>query len=240
MRHLTNGTITLLVKYALILGIMLGGACFIAGQKLGGGTEVGSLFINLSADFFMTGLTISVLDGLIKRHERQRFGDAPDLAKEAINNEIWQLVGVLSFTVRDALSKTIDEIIASALTTADEVYPENDSFTKKARIIELAQLVEIDDRKLTHAMFSDLLRLMKDTLTKLDILVLRYTAVLDSEDIAKAIHIRDTLEAIGTGNQLVVLSTFFGQHPNSLLDSRQRAAFMSMKDNIIKLTNNLL
>lgn len=187
----------------------------------------------------MVGLTISVVDRLIKRSERQKFGDVPDVAKKAINNEIWGLIGALRYNVNDALSKTTQEIIDEGL--VEDAY-KTDDILNNMKIMELAQLKVINDKKLTHGMFSEMLRFIRLTLSDLDNLIARYHVVLDSEDVSKAIKLRDEVEGLGSSHTLTTTTIpFFSQQtPDKPLDPRQRTAFMTIKDGIIGLTDNLL
>lgn len=239
MKRIVEGILLKFVRYAFYIGLFLGGSCLLLSYRLGMNSRINSLLINLAGDFFIVGLTISVIDRLIKRSERQKFGGVPDAAKKAINNEIWSLIGVMSYNVKDALSKTTQEIIDSGL--VDEAY-EDDDVIKKMRIMELAELKVIDEKKLTLGMFSEMLRFIRQTLGDLDNLIARYSVVLDSEDISKAIALRDEVESLGSTRRLTTITIpFFGQQtPDKPLDARQRAAFISIKDRIIGLTDKLL
>lgn len=90
-------------------------------------------------------------------------------------------------------------------------------------------------------MFSEMLRMIRQTLEKFDNLIARYGMVLDSEDIAKAISIRDKMEKLGKHHVLITLTIpFFGQQkPRELLDDRERSVFMSIKDGIIDLADSV-
>lgn len=239
MKHLFDSLITKFIDYAVFVGLLLGVICLLISRGLDNNSLVGSLFINLAADFLMAGLTISVVDRLIKRSERKKFGGVPDAAKKAINNEIWSLIGVMSYNVKDALSKTPQEIMNSGL--VDVAY-EDDDLIKKMRTMELAKLKVVDDKKLTLGMFSEMLRFIRQTLGDLDNLIARYSVVLDSEDISKAIALRDEVESLGSTHKLTTITIpFFGQQtPDKPLDARQRSAFMSTKDSIINLSDKLL
>jgi hypothetical protein len=239
MKHLLEIILTQFVKYAFCIGLGLGVFCMLLSYTLGTNSRIGSLLINLAGDFFMTGLTISVVDKLIKRSERQKFGGVPNAAKKAINNQVWILVGVMSYNVKDTLTKTTHEIVDSGL--VDEAYEDNDP-VNTMQVMNLAKLKVIDDSKLTLGMFSEMLRFIQQTLGDLDSLLARYSIVLDSEDISKAIALRDELDGLGSVHGLVTLTVqFFGQQtPDKPLDSRQRSTFMSINDSIVGLTDKLL
>lgn len=239
MKHLINSLLTKFVDYALLIGLVLGVLCLLISHSLDNNSLPTSLFINLAADFFMAGLTISVVDRLIKRSERQKYGGVPDAAKKAINSEIWSLIGVMSYNVKDALSKTTQEIMDSGLVDDDN---KGDNVIKKMRIMELAELKVIDKSKLTLGMFSEMFRFIRQTLGNLDNLIARYGAVLDTEDIGKAIALRDEVENLDSTHKLTTITIpFFGQQtPDKPLDARQRNAFMSIKDGIVSLTDKLL
>lgn len=239
MKNYIESMLPKFVKYAFYIGSGLGALCMLLSYILDTDSRLGSLLINLAGDFFMTGLTISVVDRLIKRSERQKFGGVPETAKKAINNEVWTLVGVMSYNVKDALSKTIEEIIESGL--VDEAN-EDDDPVNTMQVMNLAQLKVIDDSKLTLGMFAEMLRFIRQTLGDLDSIIARYSIVLDSEDIARAIALRDELYGLGNTASLVTLTIpFFGrQTPDKRLDTQQRTTFMSINDRVIGLTDKLV
>ena len=228
-----------IVKCAILIGLGLGILCMVLSYIPNINSQLGSLFVNLAGDFFMAGLTIGVIDKLIKRSEQQKLGKVPEVARKAINNEVWKLIGILSFSVRDALKKDIQEIIDSD--ENNEISNQSD-LLKKMRIVNLAQLSVIDEKKLTLGMFSDMLRFVQQTLTHLDDLISRYNVVLSPEQTSRAIELRNTLEGLGSGHTLVTLTIpFFGrQTPDVLLDKRQRNVFMSMNKDISDLIQNLM
>lgn len=239
MESFIKSILSKFVGYAFFIGLALGLLCMLLSYTLDISSRLGSLLINLAGDFLMAGLTISVVDKLIKKSERQRLGGVPETAKKAINNEVWQLIGVMSYNIQDALGKTTQEIIDSGLV---EEGGDNDNILQKMRIMNLAQLKAIDENKLTLGMFSEMLRFIKQTLDDLDTLIVRYNAVLDSEDIGKAISLRDTIDSLGRSHRLTTLTVpFLGQKiPNKTLDKHQKSAFIAINNEVVELVNKLI
>lgn len=228
------------VQFAFIIGLLLGGACFGASYAFATDSRVGGLLVNFSADFIMTGLTISVIDRLITVSNKRKLGSVPDTAKKAINDKIWSIVIAISFFAEMAVTITKDEIKGT------QVFRDRGSddmgIIESLRIGSLARIESIDPDKLTLGMYAEMLRIISQSISDVDGLIARYVSVFDPVETSKAIKIRDDLSAISKIQGLTTLTIpFFGkQTPDKLLDEHERNAFMETKDAVVKLTSNLL
>lgn len=230
---------TWLVRYAFFVGLLLALILFATTFTLeDANSRLGALLINLAGDILIVGLTISVVDKLIKRSERKKLGKIPHVAKAEINEQFKLLAAGISHSVNDAVDKTPEEIVASGM--IDDALDDVDLMSRMCAM-ELTRLKLINPEKLTLGMFSETLRLIRQSLGELDTLIARYEAVLDPQDISEALSLRNELDHLSRSNGLITLTIpFFGkQAPKKPLSKRERDAFMDIKDGVVQLVEKL-
>ncbi|HVQ44454.1 MAG TPA: hypothetical protein VMT30_05815 [Candidatus Saccharimonadia bacterium] len=221
-----------LIKRAFYIGSELAILCFLL-ACLTAPNILNSIFVNLGTDFFILGLSVSIVNKLLDRYERQRYGDQPAKGLRRIEGELGSLLGTISYELRDHLN-----VDAYALVDANEAEISLlTSLMQKMYMISYLQLQHVDMTKVTYKNFAEMLRYIQQTLAALDLYIDRYSGLFEPETLSRVIALRDSVESSTRGDITLITIPFEGQsEPDKKLSERDQTGFSRVLSEIIRIS----
>jgi hypothetical protein len=222
--------VDLIVKYAFLLGSVAALALILSADTENVTTN--AVLINLGTDFFVLGLTISFINQLLIKHDRQKFGNLPLKGLDAVTDEVKSLIAACAFELGNCVTVDVEDLIYSHGARLRLIPLMTDQMFE----FDLLKLKHVDIGKVNYKNFAEVLRFARQSHITLNDKIGRYIGVFDSELVSKVYAIRDAVEDIPSDGILLLTIPFKGQHePNALLAERDRSRFGRILEKIIKV-----
>lgn len=221
------------IRYAGYVGVVLAILCFGVSTGAEDGSPLQSVLINLATDFFIAGLTVSVIHRILDKSVQTRLGDAPEIGIQAIKKEAMSPVSTASFTFKDIATINLDEASKEATKLG---MVDTDALVAKMSYLNRAQFEHIDFRKVTNEHFSELLRFIRQDIENLEKEIVRYIHFFEPETKAAVMKLRKQFIAVTSGNIMLITVPWAGHtNPKVLLDEHYLASFKRVHKDILEV-----